>query len=147
MRGYLFTNLLMFSSVVHSFSTFSFNRISTPVRTIRTFRNNCRVMMSTLSGNLVSVEDCIAAHEINSGNKNTIFIDGSWHLTPDRDGRDEYESGPRISGSKFFDIDDVASKGSRLNPKGLPHMMPPKVGPKVPSEFINFVVYRREINV
>lgn len=79
--------------------------------------------MSTLSGNLVSVEDCIAAHEKKG---DTVFVDGSWHLSPDRDGREEYEHGPRIAGSKFFDIDDVASKGSKLNPKGLPHMMPPK---------------------
>ena len=126
----------MFRSCVHSFSTLSFNRISTSIRTTRTLQNKRCVMMSTLSGNLVSVEDCLAAHENRCGNNDTIFIDGSWHLSPDRDGREEYEKGPRIAGSKFFDIDDVASKGSELNPKGLPHMMPPKVGFKFPWNFV-----------
>ena len=43
----------------------------------------------------------------------------------DRNAREEFEAGPRIPGAQFFDIDDIAAKGD-LNPKGLPHMMPPK---------------------
>lgn len=119
----MFTILLMITSVVRSFSTFSLHRL--PFKTA-SFHKRCVKMSSTLSGNLVSVQDCIAAHEINGG-KGTVFVDGSWHLSPDRNGREEYEVGPRITGAKFFDIDDVAAKGSELNPKGLPHMMPPKV--------------------
>lgn len=118
----MFTILLMITSVVRSFSTFSLHRL--PFKTA-SFHKRCVKMSSTLSGNLVSVQDCIAAHEINGG-KGTVFVDGSWHLSPDRNGREEYEVGPRITGAKFFDIDDVAAKGSELNPKGLPHMMPPK---------------------
>lgn len=70
---------------------------------------------------LVSVEECLPLTD----EPGVVFVDGSWFLK-DRNGRDEYESGPRIAGGKFFDIDDVASKGETLNPKGLPHMMPPK---------------------
>ena len=83
-------------------------------------------------GNLVSVDECLAAHgatEELSGGGRTIFVDGSWHLSKERYGREEYEEGPRIEGARFFDIDDVSSKGRELNPKGLPHMMPPKVRP------------------
>jgi len=80
--------------------------------------------MSSLSGNLVSVESCVEAH--NSKNNAPIFVDASWYLSPDQNGRVDYEAGPRIDGAKFFDIDDVASKGETLNPKGLPHMMPSK---------------------
>lgn len=47
-------------------------------------------------------------------------MDGSWHLA-ERDGRKEYEVGPRIQNAKFFDIDDVATKGHVT-----PHMMPSK---------------------
>ena len=44
-----------------------------------------------------------------------------------RNGREEYEEGPRIPGARFFDFDDIATaKGSEGNPKSLPHMMPPK---------------------
>ena len=78
-------------------------------------------LSAALSSNLVSVDDCLAAF----GDDNVKFIDGSWHLANDRDGRSDYEAGPRISGAKFFDIDDISTKGE-ANPKGLPHMMPPK---------------------
>ena len=121
---FVLTVLLMFPCFVKSFSKVSFHRLSS--KTVSFHSKRCVKMSSTLSGNLVTVQDCIAAHEINGG-KGTIFVDGSWHLSKDRDGRKEYEAGPRITGAKFFDIDDVAAKGSELNPKGLPHMMPPKV--------------------
>ena len=61
-------------------------------------------------------------------NDNVVFLDGSWFLGTDRNGRAEYEAGPRIQGARYFDIDDISSKaGSHLNPKGLPHMRPSKV--------------------
>uniref|UniRef100_A0A7S4N5T9 Rhodanese domain-containing protein n=1 Tax=Odontella aurita TaxID=265563 RepID=A0A7S4N5T9_9STRA len=82
---------------------------------------------SALSGNLVSVDECLAAFgATDEDGGRTVFVDGSWHLSPDRDGRADYEAGPRIADARFFDIDDVSSKGEELNPKGLPHMMPPK---------------------
>lgn len=73
-----------------------------------------------LSGKrVVPVKECIEVH----GEPGVVFIDGSWFLK-DRNGRQEFEAGPRIPGAKFFDIDDIAAKGE-LNKKGLPHMMPP----------------------
>jgi len=38
---------------------------------------------------------------------------------------EEYENGPRIKGAHYFNIDDVATNDLKLNPKKLPHMMPP----------------------
>ena len=73
------------------------------------------------STNFISVTDSIS--KIDS---NAIFVDGSWFLSKDRNAREEYEKGPRIKGAYYFDIDDVALKGSELNPKNLPHIMPPK---------------------
>ena len=55
-----------------------------------------------------------------------VFLDGSWWLGPrETANRQDFETGPRIKGSHFFDIDDIASKGPELNPQNLPHMMPP----------------------
>ena len=70
---------------------------------------------------IVSIADCLKVH----GEPGVVFVDGSWFLSG-RNGREEYEQGPRIPQSVYFDIDDIcAEKGSDLNPKGLPHMMPP----------------------
>jgi thiosulfate/3-mercaptopyruvate sulfurtransferase len=65
---------------------------------------------------LVSVPDAISLHE----SSNVKFIDGSWFLGSDRNGRQEYEKGPRISKARFLDIDEIATK----TPDNLPHMMP-----------------------
>jgi 3-mercaptopyruvate sulfurtransferase SseA len=74
---------------------------------------------SSLDGKvLVSVEEALTAHR----SKKARFFDGSWFLQG-RNGRQEYEKGPRIEGASFFDIDDIAAP-SELNPKKLPHMMP-----------------------
>lgn len=70
----------------------------------------------------VSLQDALDAH----GDPTVKFIDGSWFLGKIRIARDEYQAGPRIAGAQFFDIDDVCAKGPDLNPKALPHMMPPK---------------------
>eukprot|EP00957_Ditylum_brightwellii_P105509 8043002-Ditylum_brightwellii.AAC.1 len=73
--------------------------------------------------NIVTIKECLKDDVLS--NQDTIFVDGSWHLDTSRNGRQEYEAGPRIKGAKFFDVDDVSSKGD-LNPKDLPHMMPTK---------------------
>ena len=75
------------------------------------------------SRNILSVEECLALSKCDR----VVFVDGSWHMpnsNPKRDARKEFEDGPRIPGAKFFDIDDICSKGEAMNPKGLPHMMP-----------------------
>ena len=81
-----------------------------------------KTLLDHLKGKpLVSLEECLEVH----GQPGVVFVDGSWFLK-DRNGRQEFEAGPRIAGAKYFDIDDISSKGKDLNPKGLPHMMPPK---------------------
>lgn len=75
--------------------------------------------------NILSVQECIKRFQ----NKQSKFIDGSWHLAKDRDARKEYEQGPRIPNAIFFDIDDVATKDdsdAAGGGKNLPHMMPSK---------------------
>ena len=69
---------------------------------------------------LISVAECLSLHNEDG----VIFVDGSWFLK-DRHGREEFETGPRIPGARFFDIDQIAAPPD-LNPKGLPHMMPPQ---------------------
>ena len=69
---------------------------------------------------LVTVGESLKAFE----DPSVVFVDGSWFLSG-RNGRAEFEAGPRIQGAVYFDVDDVASKGD-LNPRNLKHMMPPK---------------------
>jgi hypothetical protein len=41
-----------------------------------------------------------------------------------------FEEGPRIAGAQYVDMDDIASSKElfpEINPKDLPHMIPPKV--------------------
>ena len=79
-----------------------------------------KTVHSLLAGKrLVSIENSIRVH----GESGVQFLDGSWFLK-DRNGREEFEKGPRIPGAHYFDIDQVASTGD-LNPKGLPHMRRP----------------------
>ncbi len=76
--------------------------------------------LQSTATNFISIPDAMSK----LGDSSTIFIDGSWHLSKDRNARSEYEKGPRIQGAYFFDIDDIAVKGPESNPKNLPHMMP-----------------------
>jgi thiosulfate/3-mercaptopyruvate sulfurtransferase len=80
----------------------------------------------------VSVPEGIRAHELmreprgaKGGDSTAVaFVDGSWWLGRDPNARRQFELGPRIKSSQFFDIDDVCARGPDLNPKNLPHMMP-----------------------
>jgi len=92
-----------------AFTHRSINHTTTRTRTLSTTTS---LMMKS---NLLSIPECIERHG------DSVFVDGSWHLSS-RDGRKEYETGPRIKGAHFFDIDDVGTK----HEKNLPHMMPSK---------------------
>jgi thiosulfate/3-mercaptopyruvate sulfurtransferase len=70
---------------------------------------------SIKSQTVVSVSDAISLHS----SPNVKFVDGSWFLMG-RNGRQEYQDGPRIVGASYFDIDDISAESN------LPHMMPPK---------------------
>ena len=52
---------------------------------------------------LVTISEAITAH----ADEDSVFIDGSWYMPNTRDGRKEYQLGPRITGARYFDIDDV----------------------------------------
>jgi hypothetical protein len=85
-------------------------------------RRSTFVTMS--AANTLTGKVCVTVAESLEVHGRAKFLDGSWFLKG-RNGRDEFERGPRIQGAQFFDIDDIAAKGD-LNPKNLPHMMPPK---------------------
>lgn len=72
--------------------------------------------------NLWSIEDCIER-------QNEIqFVEATWFHKGSRNGRTEYEMGPRISGAKYFDIADVSTSYELFpteNPKQLRTMFPP----------------------
>ena len=79
-----------------------------------------RSSSSILGKTLVSVPDAISLHD-DGGAGNVKFIDGTWWLDKSKNGREDFEKGPRISGARYLDIDDVSTK----TPDNLPHMMPP----------------------
>lgn len=66
--------------------------------------------------------------ELASGSSDLRVVDATWFLpkspfaAPEGSGgaRAEFEAGPRVPGSVFFDIDGVSSR----HPDGLPHMLP-----------------------
>jgi len=77
----------------------------------------------------ISVPDAIQCHReqklspVSSPSSNVVFVDGSWWLKGNAEGqsaREAFDAGPRITGARFFDIDDVADAET-----ALPHMMPP----------------------
>jgi hypothetical protein len=111
----MIASFLLFSSSVTAFRPASTHSRLTGI----VARRLTAMSSSSLDGKvLVSVEEALTAHR----SKKARFFDGSWFLQG-RNGRQEYEKGPRIEGASFFDIDDIAAP-SELNPKKLPHMMP-----------------------
>ena len=103
----------------------SFLNCWSPPSAFRRLSNSARMASTTLANDLltnqleVSITDAIACHA------EVAFMDGSWWLGQPDKARQAYEAGPRIAGAHFYDIDDVATKTTDRNPKGLPHMMPP----------------------
>ena len=70
---------------------------------------------NSLDGRIqIPIHDAIAHH------KDLVFIDGSWWLGQrETTSRQDFETGPRIRGARFLDIDDVCQADTNL-----PHMMP-----------------------
>lgn len=105
---------------------------SHPSHTIVNFRSYAKMATTSLQSykyptladkTLVSVEDCIEAYNLKPDG--IAFVDGSWYHRSKRSGRADFEAGPRIANARYIDMDDIAAKGPELNPKNLPHMMPP----------------------
>ena len=88
-------------------------------------RGNQRFFMSEQENEAINscleipISEAIGAH----GREDVAFVDGTWWLgNHSPTSREAFETGPRIKGAHFYDIDDIATKGDSLN---LPHMMPP----------------------
>lgn len=54
--------------------------------------------------------DTLDSSSSNSGKNRVKFVDASWYHKGDRNGRDEFEQGPRIPGSQYFDLDDICAQ-------------------------------------
>jgi thiosulfate/3-mercaptopyruvate sulfurtransferase len=89
------------------------------------------------SNNLISIDDLLdlvpstgtaskSSKELD-GSK-IIFVDATWYHKGSRNGRTEFENGPRLPGARYMDMDDLSCQPSlfpELNPKGLGFMLPP----------------------
>lgn len=89
------------------------------------------------NGNLLSLEKCLELYQAslvssssssnsNSNSNNRVkFVDGSWYHKGERNGATDFQAGPRIPGSIYFDLTDMSSS-SPDNLKGLFAMLPGK---------------------
>lgn len=94
--------------------------------------HNCRSLLATSTSttalfaaspkNLISVQGCLEVKD------DVVFVDGSWYHKGNRNGRQDFEQGPRLPGARYIDMDDLSCQKElfpELNPKGLDHMLPP----------------------
>ena len=79
---------------------------------------------SIFNKTLVSIQDCLEAYDRNPSG--IAFVDGSWYHRSQRNGRSEFEAGPRLPNARYVDMDDICATGPVENPRNLPHMMPSK---------------------
>jgi thiosulfate/3-mercaptopyruvate sulfurtransferase len=73
--------------------------------------------------NLLSLEKCLELYQDalassssslpnnknSNSNSRVKFVDGSWYHKGDRNGRTDFEAGPRIPGSIYFDVTDICT--------------------------------------
>jgi thiosulfate/3-mercaptopyruvate sulfurtransferase len=88
--------------------------------------SHATLSLHTHTSNLLSVEQCLNLY--NSDDNSVRFIDGSWYHKGSRNGRSDFEQGPRIPTSIYFDMNDIAASKElfpHLNPTGLSQMQPP----------------------
>ena len=90
------------------------------------------------SNNLWSIEDCLErwkqqqVHGNGNGNINNTtmirFVDATWFHKGDRNGKSEFEAGPRLPRAIHWDTGDLATSGDLFpdeNPLGLNNVFPP----------------------
>ncbi|MGK3759452.1 MAG: 3-mercaptopyruvate sulfurtransferase SseA [Bacillariaceae sp.] len=91
------------------------------------------------SKNLITVEECLEQYnnrhfDNDDDNDNTStssiqFIDATWFHKGIRNGRKEFEDGPRLPGAVHWDISDLSTNGELFpndNPKHLRNVFPPQ---------------------
>lgn len=74
------------------------------------------------------MEECLTLYSSSNGPARVRFVDGSWYHKGSRNGRTDFVDGPRIPGSIYFDVNDIAASKElfpQINPTGLSHMQPP----------------------
>ena len=94
----------------------------------------------TKTTNLLSIEECLEMYynyDNNNNNNNTSttqhrlqFIDATWYHKGTKNGRNEFELGPRMPNSVHWDISDMSTTSttdctSSANPKQLKNIFPP----------------------
>uniref|UniRef100_A0A7S4AR50 Rhodanese domain-containing protein n=1 Tax=Pseudo-nitzschia australis TaxID=44445 RepID=A0A7S4AR50_9STRA len=95
--------------------------------------------MADGSKNLWSVQDCLeqwnSLYSSNITESSTVvgkhiqFVDATWFHKGDRNGRREFEAGPRLPGAFHWDIADLATTKELFpedNPKDLKNVFPPE---------------------
>jgi thiosulfate/3-mercaptopyruvate sulfurtransferase len=78
---------------------------------------------STEVRNLWSVQECLDRRD------EIQFVEGTWFHKGDRNGRAEFEAGPRLPGAVYLDVADASMSGELFpaeNPRGLVNMFPPE---------------------
>jgi thiosulfate/3-mercaptopyruvate sulfurtransferase len=114
---------LMYPYMIIAMLLLSINRANSLVVSRQFSRQSSRLYSSTK--NLVSVSECLQQSD------KTKFVDGTWYHKGDRNGRQEFEKGPRIPNSVYFDIDDISSSTSPQT-----HMLPtPELFGRAMDEF------------
>ena len=86
------------------------------------------------SKNLLSIEECLDQYnnrhvdnDTNTINSTIQFIDATWFHKGIRNGRQEFENGPRLPGAVHWDISDLSTNGELFpndNPKKLKNVFP-----------------------
>ena len=79
------------------------------------------------SKNLWSIEDCL--NEWNSNPESIRFVDATWFMGGPRNGRKEFEEGPRLPDAFHWDTSDLCTSNELFpgaNPSNLALMFPPE---------------------
>jgi thiosulfate/3-mercaptopyruvate sulfurtransferase len=82
---------------------------------------------SSSSKNLWTTEECL--DEWTKTPEQIQFVDASWRMGDGRDGRKEFEDGPRLPGAFHWDTGDMSTSGELFpeqNPLNLNFVFPPK---------------------
>eukprot|EP00536_Pseudo-nitzschia_multiseries_P003268 jgi/Psemu1/252487/estExt_Genewise1Plus.C_490026 len=102
----------------------------------RIVSSNSKPRTKNGSKNLWSIAECLnywtsLQNEPAAGEEQTRiqFVDATWFHKGERDGRREFEAGPRLPGAFHWDIADMATTGELFpedNPKYLQNVFPPE---------------------
>lgn len=68
-------------------------------------------------------------HHTSTNSQNIVFVDATWFHKGSRDGRAEYEAGPRLPGAVHWDTGDLSTSRDLFpdrNPLGLRNVFPPE---------------------